>query len=172
MMHMLVTAIVGGLMIGAAISDAVTLRIPNAFPLILVGLFVANAVFIAMPLDVVLWHVVAGVAVLVVSMLLFYLNAIGGGDAKLLAAISLWAGTGLLMPLIMMISLAGLAVALGIYLLRSIGIADRLAKRGILGFAAGRMCPYAVAIAGGWLLLVFGVPALSSFLVIPAFTAG
>jgi prepilin peptidase CpaA len=171
-MHTLVTAIVGSLMIGAAISDAVTLRIPNAIPLILVGLFVVNAVFIAMPIDAVLWHVVAGVAVLVVSMLLFYLNAIGGGDAKLLAAISLWAGTGLLMPLIMMISLAGLAVALGIYLLRAIGVADRLAKRGILGFAAGRMCPYGVAIAGGWLLLVFAVPALSSFLVIPAFTAG
>jgi prepilin peptidase CpaA len=171
-MHMLVAAIVGGLMIGAAISDAVTLRIPNAFPLILVGLFFANAVFIAMPLDVVLWHLVAGVLVLAVTMALFGINVIGGGDAKLLTAISLWAGTSLLMPLIMMISLAGLVIALGIYLLRSIGVADRLAKRGILGFAAGRMCPYGVAIACGWLLLVFGVPALSSFLVIPALSGG
>ncbi len=159
-MHMVVAAIVGGLLVGAAISDAMTLRIPNAIPAMLVGLFAASALLTTMPLDAVLWHVVAGVAVLVLGMGLFYLNALGGGDAKLLAAISLWAGTSLLIQLVMMISLAGLAFAVLIYLLRAIGVAARLEKRGWRGFAAGRMCPYGIAIAGGWLLLVFVVPAL------------
>ena len=166
-MHMLLTAVIGGVVIGAAISDAMTFRIPNAFPLILVGLFLVSAIT-TMPTDALLWHVVAGVAVLVAGMGLLALNVIGGGDAKLLAAISLLAGPFLVMPLVMFISLAGLALALTIYLLRAIGVAAWLERHGVRGFAGGRMCPYAVAIAGGWVLLFVVVPALAHLIVIPA----
>jgi prepilin peptidase CpaA len=166
-MHMLLTAVIGGVVIGAAISDAMTFRIPNAFPLILVGLFLVSAIA-TIPTDALLWHVVAGIAVLVAGMGLFALNVIGGGDAKLLAAISLLAGPFLLMPLVMFISLAGLALALTIYLLRAIGVAAWLERRGMGGFAGGRMCPYGVAIAGGWVLLFVVVPALPHLIVIPA----
>jgi prepilin peptidase CpaA len=167
MMHMLLTAVIGGVVIGAAISDAMTFRIPNAFPLILVGLFLVSAIT-TIPTDALLWHVVAGVAVLVAGMGLFALNVIGGGDAKLLAATSLLAGPVLLMPLVMFISLAGLALALTIYLLRAIGVAAWLQRRGMRGFAGCRMCPYGVAIAGGWVLLFVVVPALPHLIVIPA----
>jgi hypothetical protein len=59
-------------------------------------------------------------------------------------------------------------LALTIYLLRAIGVAAWLERRGMHGFAGGRMCPYGVAIAGGWVLLFVVLPALPHLIVIPA----
>ena len=144
MLTAMLLVVYGSVVIGAAVSDAMTLRIPNAFPLVLVGLFGIQAFVIGMPLDAVLWHILVGFVVLLAGMGLFAWNVIGGGDAKLAAAVFLWFGISLFIPLLLLISLSGLVVAVMIYVLHTKGLLQR-----------GSMLPYGVAIAGGWLLLTF-----------------
>jgi len=141
MIGMVLTAVFGGVLIGAGISDAMTFRIPNTLPLILVGVFALNAITSSMPYADVLWHVAAGAIVLAAGTALFAWNKIGGGDVKLAAAVALWVGTSWLMALLFLISLVGLVLALAVIVLR------------LYGFAAKASLPYGVAIAGGWLLL-------------------
>lgn len=76
----------------AAASDLLTLTIPNRVSLLLLGAFVALA-----PLAGFNWatfgqHLATGGIVLAVGIALFALRIFGGGDAKLLAAASLWLG--------------------------------------------------------------------------------
>jgi prepilin peptidase CpaA len=136
------TALFGGVLIGAAASDMMTLRIPNVLSLALVALFAVHVVTSEMPLMDILWHLTAGIIVLGGGMALFAWGKFGGGDAKLIAAVALWVGASLLMPLLILVSLVGLVIAVVILALRSRGLAIN-------------KLPYGVAIAGGWLLLFF-----------------
>jgi prepilin peptidase CpaA len=136
------TALFGGVLIGAAASDVMTLRIPNLLSLALVALFAVHVVTSQMPLMDILWHLTAGIIVLGGGMALFAWGKFGGGDAKLIAAVALWVGASLLMPLLILVSLVGLVIAVVILALRSRGLAIN-------------KLPYGVAIAGGWLLLFF-----------------
>jgi prepilin peptidase CpaA len=136
------TALFGGVLIGAAASDVMTLRIPNLLSLALVALFAVHVVTSQMPLMDILWHLTAGTIVLGGGMALFAWGKFGGGDAKLIAAVALWVGASLLMPLLILVSLVGLVIAVVILALRSRGLAIN-------------KLPYGVAIAGGWLLLFF-----------------
>jgi prepilin peptidase CpaA len=144
MLTAMLLVVYGSVVIGAAASDAMTLRIPNAFPLVLVGLFGIQAFVTGMPFGAVLWHLLVGVLVLLAGMGLFAWNVIGGGDAKLAAAVFLWVGTTLFIPLLIFICLSGLVVAVMTYMLHERGFLQR-----------GTMLPYGVAIAGGWLLVTF-----------------
>lgn len=138
----MLTALFGGVLIGAAASDVMTLRIPNLLSLALVALFAVHVVTSEMPLMDILWHLTAGAIVLGGGMALFAWGKFGGGDAKLIAAVALWVGASLLMPLLILVSLVGLVLAVVVLALRSRGLAIK-------------KLPYGVAIAGGWLLLFF-----------------
>lgn len=76
----------------AAFSDLFTMTIPNRASIILALAFAIIAPLTAMPLSLISMHVVAALSVLGVCFALFALNIMGGGDAKLLAATSLWFG--------------------------------------------------------------------------------
>src|SRR6185369_12137197 len=80
------------LMAFAASSDLLTMTISNRISLILVGGFFFLAVWSGMPLAEIGMHVLAALAVLVVTFVFFARGWIGGGDAKLAAAIALWFG--------------------------------------------------------------------------------
>lgn len=82
------------LMAFAAAYDLLTMRIPNWISLALIVSFAICAVAIGMPIQQVGIHVAIGAAVLAVAFLLFIPGWIGGGDAKLAAAIGLWMGAG------------------------------------------------------------------------------
>jgi len=76
----------------AASSDLFTMTISNKVSLALAAGFLALALAIGMsPRDIGL-HAVAAAAVLVVAFVFFAQGWVGGGDAKLAAAISLWFG--------------------------------------------------------------------------------
>ena len=145
---------VGGLLLIACWTDLSSLRIPNWIPAAIAGLFALFA--LGLPLDDVLWHVLASVVVLVGAAGLFAWGKLGGGDVKLLAAISLWAGWGPpLFDLLLAISLLGGVVSLVVLAFRSRAIAALFHGRGyhpaVLDPKAG--APYAIAIAGGFLLI-------------------
>lgn len=76
----------------AAASDLLTMTIPNRISLALVAGFLILA-----PLAGFTWaqfgqHLAIGAVVLAIGILLFAVGGFGGGDAKLLAAASLWFG--------------------------------------------------------------------------------
>jgi len=137
----------------AGINDLVRYEIPNALCLALVGAFALYAP--SLPLTVLVSHVAAGLAVLAVTALGFAVGLMGGGDAKLLTATSLWMGWGELLPFILLTALAGGLIALILLVLRRL-----LASRNRAGSWFGRLMapdsgvPYGLAIAAAGLALI------------------
>ena len=80
------------LMAFAASSDLFTMTISNRVSLILVGGFFALALMTGMDAAAIGAHVGAALAVLAVVFVFFARGWIGGGDAKLAAAVALWLG--------------------------------------------------------------------------------
>ena len=72
-----------------------SMTIANRISILLVVIFAVIAPFTDMVPAAYAWHFAAGAMVLAVTFLLFSLNAMGGGDAKLLAATAVWMGPGL-----------------------------------------------------------------------------
>jgi prepilin peptidase CpaA len=79
-------------MLHAAISDMLSMTILNRVSLLLIGTFAVIAPLIGMEPYQILTHVAAFALVLIVCFCLFAAGAMGGGDAKLMAATSLWFG--------------------------------------------------------------------------------
>lgn len=82
----------------AAISDMLSMTIANRVSVILVLAFAVVAPLTGMDWTAYGLHFAAGALVLAVTFTLFAMGGMGGGDAKLLAATSVWMGLG--MPLI------------------------------------------------------------------------
>lgn len=76
----------------AAFSDLFTMTIPNRVSVILLAAFVIVAPLAGLSLVDIGWHLLAGVAVFAVVFVLFALNTMGGGDAKVLTASAVWFG--------------------------------------------------------------------------------
>src|SRR5262245_20315695 len=80
------------LLLAAATIDALSYRIPNWISIALIGLFV-GAVVISGDSAASYWpHLATGLWLFLAGYLLFALTGMGAGDAKLAAAIGLWAG--------------------------------------------------------------------------------
>ena len=79
-------------MVFAAVSDMLSMTIANRVPAILVATFAVAAPLTGMEWTAYGLHFAAAFAVLAVTFGLFAIGAMGGGDAKLLAATSLWMG--------------------------------------------------------------------------------
>lgn len=76
----------------AASSDLLTMTISNRVSLLLVAGFLVMAPASGMPFNDILLHLSAGLTVLVVTFTCFAFGWIGGGDAKVAAASSVWFG--------------------------------------------------------------------------------
>lgn len=95
------------LMAFAAASDLLTMTISNRVSLALLAGFFVLALVAGMSPAAVAMHVAAALAVLAVTFVLFARGWIGGGDAKLAAAIALWFGFEPLLPFLVYASLLG-----------------------------------------------------------------
>jgi prepilin peptidase CpaA len=135
----------------ALVSDVVWLRIPNWITLSLLTVFLIVAS--ATPHDAAWWlsHFGAGVLMLTVGLGLFAWGKLGGGDAKLMAGIGLWAGLGLLPPLLLAIGVINGAVILAFMAMRRYSIGEFLETHGIQlqSLSQGKDMPFAVAAAAG-----------------------
>ena len=83
----LATAAMLPLMLLTAWYDLKHLRIPNALPLAVLAVFLAAGLW-GLPFETFLWRLVAGAAVLAAGFALFAAGLIGGGDAKMAAALA------------------------------------------------------------------------------------
>ena len=140
------------LVIVAALSDATTFTIPNRISALLVLAFAPAVLVLARPGGEIGADVVVGLIALIAGMAMFAVGWIGGGDAKLFAAASLWLGLPALPMFLMITALAGGALAVLLMNVRSSWIQP------YLGFAPpwlarlatpGADVPYGVAIATG-----------------------
>lgn len=120
MTELLLLAVFPLLMAYAASSDLLTMTIPNALTLLLVVGFGLMAWLSGLAADAVLMHLVASGLVLVVTFGMFAFGWMGGGDAKLAAATALWLGFGTLPDYLLLASVAGGALTLGILAMRTL----------------------------------------------------
>jgi prepilin peptidase CpaA len=96
----------------AAASDLLTMTISNKISMLLILGFVVLAGFSGMATQDLLMHFGAGAVVLVAAFCCFAMRWVGGGDAKLAAAIALWFGFGHLVDYLIYASIAGGALTL------------------------------------------------------------
>ena len=88
----------------ATVTDLRSFRIPNRISLAVVALF---PVYVLAGFGNAQSGLLAGGIVFVVGVFLFARGWMGGGDVKLLAAVSLWAGTELVLPMILIVTITG-----------------------------------------------------------------
>jgi prepilin peptidase CpaA len=147
------------LLVVACYTDLRSLRIPNPVSIAVAGLFLPFAVATQMSLHDVLWHLAAGFSVLAAGFAVFAIGLrFGGGDIKLLAALSLWCGFGNFAPFFVAMSFAGGAMAVLVFLARQAGVPVWLAAHDIrvpaLALERSKAyVPYAPAIALGFISL-------------------
>jgi prepilin peptidase CpaA len=104
----------------AAISDFVSMTIPNRVSAVALAAFLVLAPFSGLAWPEIGMNLVAGLAVFAVCFALFAANVMGGGDAKLLTATAVWFGFNhSLLVLLATVGYVGGAVTLVFLLLRS-----------------------------------------------------
>jgi len=155
-LQIVVLAIFPALLVVAAVSDLLTLRIPNWISLAILGLFLLVAPFAGLSWLIIGSHLALGAVLLVVGMVMFSLNLLGGGDVKLMAAIGLWTGWLALPAFLVWAALVGGALALTILLFRKgLFLAAFVMKPWILRLHDRQEgIPYGIALAGGALIVL------------------
>ncbi len=152
MLDAIALLIFAGLLLYAAASDAASLIIPNWVSAALALAFPPLALADGLPLDQIGVHAAFGFGALIVTFFLFQANVIGGGDAKLIAAVGVWTGAAGFLTFLLSAAIAGGVMAAALMVLRSRvpylpgapGFVNRL-----LEHKAGM--PYGLAIlVGGW----------------------
>lgn len=154
MLMLAILMIVGVIITLAAVYDATTLTIPNWLSIALVGLFPVTVLFSGIDFAAIGIHLGVGFAALIAGMVLFAFHFIGGGDAKLFAAVSLYMGLPDVGTYLVYVAFAGGVLALVLM------VARRAAFMGIsmdwfLKFTrGGSVIPYGIAIALGGLAVL------------------
>ena len=139
----------------AASSDLLTMTIANRVSLILIGGFTLLAVLTGMSAADAMWHVGAAALVLTVGFAFFSCGWIGGGDAKLAAAIALWLGFGHLLDYLVYASLLGGALTVALLQFRAMPLPHLLAGRAWAErlHCPGGGVPYGIALAAAALVI-------------------
>jgi prepilin peptidase CpaA len=135
----------------AALSDLLTMTIPNRVSIILVIGFVLVAPFAGLSFPQIGMGALAALLVFLVCFALFAANVMGGGDAKLLSAAALWFGfTPSLLLFVAAVGLFGGLLTVLIVLLRT--QSNTILAMGLSlpnSLVLAKKIPYGIAIAAG-----------------------
>jgi prepilin peptidase CpaA len=104
----------------AGAMDLFSMTIPNKISLALIGAFFVAAPLAGLSLEAISWHVAAGLLVLAITVAMFFMGWIGGGDAKLTAAVALWVGFDLVLTYVVWASFLGGALSIAILAFRNL----------------------------------------------------
>ncbi len=131
--------------------DLASFTIPNFLPIALLAAFALFAPVAHLPLSAIGLHLLAGFLGLFIGVTLFALGYIGGGDAKLFAAVLLWLGFKDILSYTLVASIAGGLLTLGLLLLRQWPLPSALSRRAWIAklHDARSGVPYGVALAAG-----------------------
>ena len=151
----------------AGAMDLFTMTIPNRISLGLIGAFIVAALLAPLGWGAIAGHLGAGLLMLAIGIAMFSLGWLGGGDAKLLAAAALWFGFEGLLQYLLLVSIAGGALALLILTYRSLApplwLCDQPWAMRLHSKAGG--IPYGIALAAAGLWLYPTTPWLSNLAV-------
>jgi prepilin peptidase CpaA len=146
----------------AALSDLLTMTIPNRVSLVLLGSFIVLAPLLGLTWPDIGMHFAGAAIVFCVCFALFALNVMGGGDAKLLAASALWFGFDQsLLSFLVYVAFLGGAVTIFILLIRS--QSSTIMAMGLPvpnSLLVAKKIPYGIAIAIGGFLVFPSSPLL------------
>jgi prepilin peptidase CpaA len=137
-------------MVCAAVSDLLTMTIPNRIQAALALAFAGAAVAAGLDLQTVGLHVAAALAVLALGFACFAFGWMGGGDAKLMAATALWFGFGMqLAEFLMVAAVYGGVLTLLLLAARGLPLPQALAGHGwVLRLHDSKTgVPYGIALA-------------------------
>jgi len=153
-------------MLWVIISDAAYYIIPNMLNGIIIALYAAAVVFL--PIEGWLAAIGAASIILVLGLGLFALGLMGGGDIKLLVALSLWTGWGMAtMQFLFLTAIAGGLLVVVVLLLRlliaPLWVRLRLSRMLPRILTRKAPVPYGIAIAAAflWLLWQGGIAGLA-----------
>jgi prepilin peptidase CpaA len=107
------------LMVFSAMSDLVTMTISNKVSLALIAGFLIIAPLAGIPISIIGWHILTASIVLAVTFALFAGGWIGGGDAKLAMATSIWLGPTLTIHYLLLATILGGALTLTMLAMRN-----------------------------------------------------
>ncbi len=148
------------IMVFAAASDLLTMRISNYVSIALVVLYLVVALVSGLPLMTIAYHLACGVAVLIVTFSLFAMGWIGGGDAKLAAATAIWAGWANILPYLAFGAVFGGLLTIVLLAYRFIPLPIFLVKQDWARRLHDRKAgiPYGIALAAAGLVIYRDTP--------------
>lgn len=139
-----------------AISDLRRRRLPNAAVAAYAALYFLHAWHVGVSRAALEAHIALGVGALVFGALLLRLGWLGGGDAKLFAAVFLWTGPAYASAVFFVVSFCGLIVALAQLAYGRVGRGAGQSTA-LAWLAPARGVPYGVALAAGGIAAI-GLP--------------
>jgi prepilin peptidase CpaA len=140
----------------AASIDLFTMTIPNRVSILLVLSFAIITVVVAPSWAVVGRHMMIAGVVLVVAVGMFALRLMGGGDAKLLTAASLWIGPDLFVGYLFFVAVLGGLLSLAVLRYRSITLLPaflRTQRWALRLHERNGGIPYGIALGGSAMLI-------------------
>lgn len=148
-----------GFLCWALWSDTRSFIIPNKISLGLIGIYPAW-VLATWPVTDPLGGLMAGGLMLAIGFGLFATNIIGGGDAKLMAAVGLWVGPQFVAEFALLTAIVGGGLALTIFLY-ACGREQvwRNARWATIRAVGAQPVPYGIAIALGAIAVILKLPA-------------
>lgn len=148
----------------AAVCDLRSFEIPNGVSVVLFLGFIPIALLAGWDAQALIDHLLAAFAILAIGFFLFAGGIIGGGDAKLLPAVTVWTGWQLLPAFLVAMALSGGVLALGLLVFRRFPLAAKVARIDWLrGLHENRKdVPYAVAIAAGGVFVFVSLPIVAA----------
>jgi prepilin peptidase CpaA len=112
----------------ACFSDLFEMRLSNRLCAIIAAIFPLFAIIAGLSWVDIGMHMLAGFVVLTITFGMFAAGWIGGGDAKFVAAVSMWMGFGLLVEYLAVSSILGGLLTFGLLFMRKYPMPDFLMK--------------------------------------------
>lgn len=161
---LLLLTIFPGAMAFAAATDLFTMTLPNRLALAIVAFFFVLAPIAGLGWSEVGLHVALALAALALAFALFSLGWIGGGDAKLFAATSLWLGPQILLTYSLTTAMIGGALTLGLLFWRNFPLPAALIGQNWLVrlHDTKEGIPYGIALAAAGLLAYPDTPFMAA----------
>lgn len=131
-----------------AVSDVRFRRLPTLAVAMVAGLYCVEAALLPGSAASFVGHAGSGAIALCVSALLFHLGWVAGGDAKLAAAVFLWAGPSFAVPVFFIVSVCGLVLGLAVIAAGKLSLYVNT-PRWVSCFTPERGVPYGVALSVG-----------------------
>lgn len=160
----LLLSIFPGAMAFAAATDLFTMTVPNRLVLVLVAGFFALAPMVGLGWPDIGLHVALAAAALLVTFGMFSMGWIGGGDAKLFAATTLWLGPAAMLAYSLNAALLGGALTLLLLFMRSVPLPAALLSQGWLVrlHSPNEGVPYGIALAAAGLMIYPETPFMAA----------